>query len=746
MQNTPTELKSSAADREALCDSVSGSRAGMVGGHMKQTAPIINPLPTPHFTGADLELAKYMHDDVVVNPGQICSFQRDGRIRRAVFERHPKVGDPNVMQVAVFTRRAELSSDRLPIIDVSVTSNYTSHHHVFSSNKTPTDLLRSIVRGEVDYLEKGQRLTKLPSLFDKGGVEEFADGVPLSTVTISHPDLIEDSYDISETAAKMLMAYGHRIIEFSLRSDEYLLDTYGTYGADMQWHPRFMPDVGEAIRDDGLVIAIRRHDPLYAGLEMSAGELRHPSPYFDVCEYVDADPEHHKNPLPTNGSRVIDIQVWRDETAVVNRGLGEDNCILCTEQNKSELDKYALALKSYYIDILHFYFSVEDKEEVVWSTQAYTLIYQALAAALPDVYNQYSATINKIVNRAIKHGDFSQDAVRNKLMGKLPKPQPRKLKDPITTYTVRIVVSYPIPATTSTKIADRSGVKGVVGKVIPDDKMPVDEDGRIVHVMRAQNAAQRRSTFGGLFHIYWNAASEQLKLRLKPMLEANQLTEAWTILIDYLGRYNPAWAEMVNDAYPTQELQMELWKDIYDFTIRIWLPHELDKSTIQICEDLKEYAPRKTKLLLTNYDGTKEWSKDSFYVGMVDTLRLDKTGREFSSVSSPQFNFLGGMECVVSQSHSYPVNNKGIKWGGESERRCVSGYQKKYFDEIHNTSNHPDLQRDITRGLYKTMTPTAPGVLIDRLRYPLGTSQYDKLISNIHRCEGFRLIRKKRED
>ncbi len=69
-----------------------------------------------------------------------------------------------------------------------------------------------------------------------------------------------------------------------------------------------------------------------------------------------------------------------------------------------------------------------------------------------------------------------------------------------------------------------------------------------------------------------------------------------------------------------------------------------------------------------------------------------------------------------------------------------------YFDEIHNSANNPDLQREKTRGMYRSLTPSNPGVLTDRDKHPLGDSQYDKLIDAIHRAEGFRLVRKKRED
>lgn len=746
MRSSPTELKSSSADREVMADNGSASRSAMVGSHMKGEAPLDNPRPSPHFSGADMEYAKYVHNEVVEHTGQICNYTTlEGVHRRAVFTRHSRIGVMNNLQTAIFTSRLELPpGQRVPIIDLVETVGYTSHHHVFSSEKKPTELLLQAVRGQVNRLEKGANLTTMPCISDDE-VSEFMDGVPIMTTTISHPDLIEDAYDISESAAASLHAHGHHTIDISMRSDEYLLDIYGYTDLAGNYHPKYFPDVGEAIRDDGLVVALRRYNPLYAAMEMSMGELKHATPHFDNCEYVDADPQHYKMPLPTNGSRVIDIQVWRDETEVVRLPNGQyENRIACTEENKNVLDEYAQALKNYYREIVEFYLSMPINTQ--WSGPAWSLIYRALASELPTVYQKYEHVIRDHIARAVRNGDFPQDLVNEKLRTRLPNAQQRQLRDPITAYTIRITVRYPIPVTTSTKITDRSGMKGVIGRVLPDDKMPLDEFGRRIHCLRPQNAGLRRSTFGGLFHIYWSDASEQLKLKLKPMLDSGQNEKAWAILMDYLGRYNPDWAEMVNDSYNTVETQQELWREVYDFTIRIWLPHELPASALDICKALKEYKPQKSRLLITHYDGRQEWTKEKFYTGMVETLRLDKTGREFSSTAAPQFNFIGGMECVVTPTHGYPVNNKGIKWGGESERRCVSGYSPEYFDEIHNSSNHPDLQRDKTRGMYRSLTPSNPGVIVDRTKYPMGTSQYDKLIDNIHRVEGFRLVKLKRED
>ncbi len=735
--STPVQLVGSHADRETTSPEQSGARASMVGGHMKSAAPIDHPQPTLHFTGADVNYHDIVFNDIVEDSGTVCVYNDNGAHKRAVFTRHSRVGHPSPLEHAIFFRRSESSAamHHKPVIDVIEINHYTHHDNVFTSEKRTTDKLRAILRGETLMLDKDEMLTTMNC--QKDG--EFVDGVNLPTVTISHPDIIEDSYTISTYAADMMHAYGLKEIELVLREDEFLLDTYGIDTPEGRI-PAYFPDVGQAIRDDGLVIAARQFDPLYAAINASAGECQHPSPWYDHCEYVDADPAHYQNPLPTNGSRVIDVQVWRDETGIHN---GVNN-IRATEENKQVLDQYAMGLKQYYRDIVRFYFTVKD--DVVWSPKACEFLEKAFASETHEVYSEFRHEIREVVEAAARRGEYKRADLDSKVLNRLSSPVERMLRDTIKTYTIKIVVRYPIPVTVSSKITDRSGTKGIVGAVLPVEDMPIDEFGQRVHVLRSMNAVPRRSTYSGLFHIYWSAASEQLKMRLKPMIDAGEIDEAFNILLDYLSRYNPDWANVITQDHDTTEKKRELFKEIYDFSIRIWIPHENPKSSLQMAKDLGEFAPKKSKLLLTNYDGIKEWTKNEFYVGYVETLRLDKTGREFSSISSMYTNYLGMIDASNQGRGSYPINYSAKKWGGESEHRLTDGFGVGLFDEVHNRSNSPEVHRVSVEGMYLSPTPSNPGYLVDRNKYPLGDSQVDRMIDNIHRCEGFVLVRPERED
>ncbi|ANZ50226.1 putative DNA-directed RNA polymerase beta subunit [Erwinia phage vB_EamM_Phobos] len=730
-----TEFKSTTADRETNSDAISGARAAMVGGHMKSAVPLDSPEATLHFTGADTEYEKYVFNHVVEDQGEVYQYSLAGRHLRAIFTRTSSRQDSTPLQRAIFFRRSALGDGGRPVVDVIETTGFTDHDHVFTSLQKETPKLQRLLRGETNVLEYGEDITELNCQLNG----EFVDGVNLVTVPISHPENIEDAYLISKTAAAMMHGYGYRRIVVPMRDGDVLLDIMGSRSSDGRWIPKYFPDVGDAIRNDGLVIAKRQYDPLYAAIDMSSGELQHPSPFYDSCEYVDADPDYMANPNDENGSRVIDIKVWRNDSMVK----GANNNIRCTEENKRILDEYAFGLKDYYASILRFYFSV--KEDVVWSPKANLLIRTALASDCHEVFREFQRDIRDELTKSVRRHENKPDYVDN-AMKKIQDAPERGLKEAITNYTIEIVVRYPIPVTVSSKITDRSGTKGIVGAVLDDDKMPVDEFGMTIHCLRSANAIKRRSTYAAPYHIFWSAASEQLKIRMKPMLEADKVEEAWALLMEYLDCYNDKWRQAIELTHQTREKQIELFEEIYRTSIRIHLPHELNKSRLDICDDLGEFAPKRTKLLMTDYRGRKKWTKNTFYVGYVETLRLDKTGREFSSMSSMYTNYLGAIDASGAGAGNYPMKYKAIKFGGESERRLLEGYRKGAFDEIHNRANSPDVHRAVVRGLYTSHTPTSPGYLIDRSEYPMGYSQIDKLVENIHRCEGFRLVRPRRED
>ena len=717
------ELVGVAADDVPLISTVSGSRGAMVGGHKKSAAPVDTPDVQLHFTGASREYYKYVFNSVVGEAGQIMSYlDLKGVKHSSVIKRNSGTVSGGVISQVIFYQR-QGSEGGVTHIDVIEVESRTKHDNIFSSKLTPSAKLNNLQAG--DYLQKGDVLNTVPSQIGK----EFADGVNLLTTTMSHPEIIEDSYLISDRAANKMHAYGIKRFFIALRDYEYFLNTYGTLDA-----PKYFPSVGDAVRDDGLVAAVRKHDPMFAALDMSIADTMEHSTYYDSCYHVDADPKHVNNrDDPDSGSRVIDLRVWRNEASVSIRNGEEFNKIRATNQNITELDIPAKNLKSYYGQIVQFYLYqlkcvYGDSSRIKFSPEATRVICEAMASE--------AGTYSREFSNLPRSSNTPLSAVERIYQ-----------YSPITHYSVEIVVRYPIPVTVSSKITDLSGTKGIVGAVKPLHEMPYDPiTGDYVDVVRSSNAVMRRSTYAGIYHIYWDAASLQMRAKLNEVKEYN-IQAAWDMLLDYLNIYNPMWAEVIDSAHKDNSSKVQLFNELNNTGVRIYLPHHLDNTPMEITLALGKYKPEKHQLEITNYKGERELTKEAFYVGNVHTLRLDKTGREFSSTSSMRVNYLGMVSVALpNERDSRPVNDKCIKWGGESERRLVDGFGGKLFDVIHYRANNVEAHYGIVRGLYESHTPSAPGDLLNVGDKPCGESTAHKLTTHPMLCEGIRFIRPVMED
>ena len=715
-----TEIQGVAGDDVPLKNTMSASRGSMVGGHKKSAAPLDSPDYPLHFTGQGREYAKYVFNHVVGNNGTVISYHDvSGKRHPAIIKRTADRLSGDTISQVIFYQRMSSEGGR-PYIDAMEIESFTRHDNVFSSKLTPTEKLESLDVGSV--LTKDEELTRVPSQVGK----EFCDGVNLLTTTMSHPDIIEDSYLISDRAAEKMHAYGLKRFFISLRDNEYLLNTYGTAE-----NPKYYPSIGEAVRDDGLVAAVRKHDPVFAALDMSIADTMEHSTYYDSCYHVDADPKHVNNREdPKTGSRVVDIRVWRNEASISQDRDGERNKIRSTDENIRILDESAKGLKHYYSQIVQFYLYhlKSSYGKIDFSPEATRIICEAMASEAHNFRREFEK---------IRTGKDTPITAVERIYQ----------YSPISHYSLEIIVRYPIPVTVSSKMTDLSGTKGIVGAVRPLHEMPRDPvTGEYIDVVRSSNAVMRRSTYAGLYHIYWDSASLKLRDELNELREYD-VHAAFDRFCDYLSKYNERWADVIRMSHTTEDKIQDLFKDIDEVGVRIHLPHELDDTPVDITKRIREdYKPRKTQLEITNYMGERELTKEKFYYGNVYTLRLDKTGREFSSTSSMRTNYLGMISVSLPNTRdSRPVNDKPIKYGGESEHRLLTAYARRLFHTIHYRANNAEAHYGIVMGLYESPTPASPGDLLGVGDQTCGHSEAHTLTTHPMLCEGIKFKRPVKE-
>lgn len=143
------------------------------------------------------------------------------------------------------------------------------------------------------HFEEGEIVASSPALKDNG---EYGIGVNAAVAAMSVPSGIEDGFMIRRGFLRKLGSVGYHkcVADFGKRF--VLLNLYG----DINNYKPF-PDIGERIRPDGMVFAMREIDNTTSMMDMTPAALMR----FDA--------QYDKPIFGEPNARVADITVWHDE-------------------------------------------------------------------------------------------------------------------------------------------------------------------------------------------------------------------------------------------------------------------------------------------------------------------------------------------------------------------------------------------------------------------------------------------------
>jgi hypothetical protein len=171
---------------------------------------------------------------------------------------------------------------------------YCSNHQYFGFKYKTKEGIQSIRQGA--FISKGTVFLDSPSITDEGG---YKYGVQANVAYMTHPATSEDGILISKDFLPRLgfKTYETRVVEWG--NDKYALNLYG----DEKTYKSF-PDIGEYIRDDGLLMALRADTPIeLAVVEKSIEDTMNVDFTFDTTVYANGP-----------GGKIVDIKIHHDLT------------------------------------------------------------------------------------------------------------------------------------------------------------------------------------------------------------------------------------------------------------------------------------------------------------------------------------------------------------------------------------------------------------------------------------------------
>lgn len=232
---------------------------------------------------------------------------------------------------------------------------------------------------------------------------DYGMGLNANVVYLTDPAVTEDAFVISESFAKRCTNLAIKQIKLNLRLDDVLLNLYGDRDTDEY---KVMPDIGETVREDGVLVAIRTKNAASYVSDMTMDALQRIEPLHD---------ELHKAPP---GAKVLDVDVFINFDQLKRL---RDNDTVYNQLLKIHRDHMY-----YYNEILRLYSELVERGEVI-SDEFNTLVLRCM-----ELSNN-----RKYVKRSLKLCD---------------------LREPIEFITFSITYSYEREISVGSKLTDRCGV------------------------------------------------------------------------------------------------------------------------------------------------------------------------------------------------------------------------------------------------------------------------------------------------
>ena len=629
----------------------------------------------------------------------------DGTIVRVIRKYPETIGIDSIRDNPIDYAIYQTDDHRFGVLEFE---KYHTNHKTFGFKWNLTEEGRKLASGERVY--KDTILATSSNVREEDNFE-YRWGVMTETAFMSIPEVIEDGMVISETLAKQLSTTATGERSGTWDSNYYPLNLYGTKDV---YKP--FPDIGDRIRDDGLVFAMRKFDPRFSVIELAPEAL-----------------------LPDNIDFINDRLCY-----------GEPNA------------------KVYDIDVYYGNSNRQDILPVGMSSQAEKYL-RTRDAGLRTL-NEYEAKLRRGRGDSLDITDNLHRILTNaKLVdkscgGDRTKQSWRASK--LDGWRIDIRYQYTVEPTYGFKITDSRGSKGVVVAIWPDKNMPLDEFGNRAHLIMDGNSVSKRQNVGQMFEQHHSATRRMYRRYLracsalhlgKPIPSDINLKELYKAPIplsddqiyDALLEFYRICAPMQYDAMveipATPAERVEHVRYVLDKRLRAYLPPNTPGIGIYLCRNMQKHYPIKaTPLTYTNSEGRTFTTKRNMVVGGKYIMLLEKFGDSWSSVSNPKLQH-HGLPAKMSKRDRYssPIREVSTRIMGNSEhRQFTSTIGPEPTANMLEHANSPEAAQEIITSILQSEKPTADeyhggDVINGKIR-----SRAMQNVKHILLCSGIRFKRK----
>jgi len=512
----------------------------------------------------------------------------------------------------------------------------------------------------------------------------YAYGVNANVIFLSLNAVDNDGVVLSEDMIPKMTSTGIISAEGSWGRKKYPLNLYGTKD---RYQP--FPNVGDKIRSDGLLFALRTYDEATAVTEMTPEALMEVDYIWDTCFYGKPNGE------------VVDVTVHHAMSKNEPTPVGMD------EQTRMYLNHQ----QTYYERIRRSYYDLKKKygDRLRLTPEFHNLIVRALAEE-PDQPGFIIKTLNKI---------------------------------PLDDWHVHITYSYDVVPDVGSKITDCHGGKGVVVEIRPREQMPVDDYGRRAEIIMDPDSTINRMNIGRMYEQGTNWYSAMVLRDIRMMRDANPqgyVPQAWDLLMRYYNAVSVRHYELMLDY--TSEMDRRNHLDYvlqYEDGIHIWMPSDRpDAGAPAYRRLMAEFPYAKTPVSYINRVGRAIRTKAPMMIGSMYVIVLEKNGDDWSAVSSPKLQHYG-IPAMVNGDNKYstPGREQPVKFTGESETRLLNATMGgEATADLVDMPNMPAGQKLIVKRILAADNPSDIKEVLDKAQLPPGSNRALQIIKHLTLCGG----------
>lgn len=668
------------AGMDPMIANISAPRAVMDFNHVSQHLPLLKPDENLIKTGIEYELGKYIND---VRVDHDC-------VVKAVI---PKYGNSFIEEPPVYTVLFEYEKDGKIYIDYEDVETYRSSHTFFGYKLKPTADFYNM--GYNSPLGKGTILATTDSHGDEG---DYRYGLNANVAFMSHPSVADDGFVVSESFVKR--AAFNSIIKrvINITKDTIPVNVNGT--KDLS---KFLPDIGENVRPDGLLCALRPRNDWFSISDMSTASLCEPDMIFD--ELVRVNPN----------SKVIDIKVIR----------GNYSKPEFSSKLTQQLDTYADMLINYYKQVVDRFDKILAEKKAI----------------LGDV---------DIIKVSPKLTRFTADSAIKVTMANNGKNKLSYRKLPIDQYRIEVTTISTIVPNIGFKCSDITAAKGVICRILPDYMMPVDSKGNVVDMITDSMATISRMIPGRGYLAYLGATSRDNRQYLidhytamyganfLEFINKNDIVFIYNYLKGLYSLINPDLVEFI-DSLKEDEV-FEHFKRIVEHKLVLYYPPDNAYNIIDVIDNIEnsKYKPHMGKLTFINELGQQVTTEEDIRVGCMYIMFLEKIANSYSGVSSSKVNNFGfPVKGTNADKHKYPHSLSPTKTLGETEVRILQSFADldMVADLIDLTLN-PISHKLLVKNIIENKSAFDNNFDIDRTKVEYGQTKSLMILKHIFNAFG----------